>query len=148
MSDLILDSARPADREAIFSLLAEAGLTTAGIAEDLAHFFVARILSEVAGVVGLEYYGEYALLRSLAVAPAHRGKGLGRRLVAQALEAAAEQGAREVYLLTVTAPGFFERLSFTTTEREDVPAPVRESLEFREVCPASAVVMRLEGERS
>ncbi|MEW6425329.1 MAG: arsenic resistance N-acetyltransferase ArsN2 [Bacillota bacterium] len=143
MNDLILDSARPADREAVFSLLAEAGLTRAGIAEDLAHFFVARILSDVAGVVGLEYYGEYVLLRSLAVAPAHRGKGLGRRLVARALEAAAGRGAREVYLLTVTAPHFFERLGFAAVGREDVPGPVWQSLEFREVCPVSAVVMKL-----
>ncbi|MEW6274780.1 MAG: arsenic resistance N-acetyltransferase ArsN2 [Bacillota bacterium] len=148
MSDLVFDSARPADREAVFSLLREAGLTTAGIAEDLAHFFVVRILSEVAGVVGLEYYGECALLRSLAVVPAHRGKGLGRRLAARALEAAAAHGAREVYLLTVTAPNFFERLGFATTDREDVPAPVRQSLEFREVCPASAAVLRLKGKRS
>ncbi|MEW6446604.1 MAG: hypothetical protein AB1426_00690 [Bacillota bacterium] len=74
VSDLVFDSARPDDREAVFYLLAGTGLTTAGIAVDLAHFFVVRILSEVAGVVGLEYYGEYALLRSLAVAPAHRGK--------------------------------------------------------------------------
>lgn len=139
----VLAGARQADREAVLALLDEAGLTTAGTAEDLDHFFVAGILSDVAGVVGLEDYGESALLRSLAVAPAHRGKGLGRRLAARALEAAAEQGAREVYLLTVTAPGFFERLGFVPVRREDVPAPVRQSPEFREVCPASAVVMRL-----
>ncbi len=145
VSDLVFDSARPADREAIFSVLTEAGLTTAGIAEDLAHFFVARILSEVAGVVGLEYYGEYALLRSLAVGPAHRGKGPGLRLAARALEAAAAHGAREVYLLTVTAPNFFEHLGFVPVRRGDAPAPVRQSLEFREVCPVSAAVMRLKG---
>lgn len=142
MSGPAIENARPADREAVFSLLAEAGLTAAGIAGDLAHFFVARSGERVAGVVGLEYYGAYALLRSLAVAPAHRGKGLGRRLVARALEEAARQGAREVYLLTVTAQGFFERLGFVPLGREEVPAPVRQSLEFREICPAAAVVMR------
>jgi amino-acid N-acetyltransferase len=120
-------------------------LTRAGIAADVAHFFLARgrdPLLPVAGAVGLEFYGEYALLRSLAVAREYRGRGLGRRLVARALEAAAGRGAREVYLLTVTAQSFFERLGFTAAAREDVPAPLRQSLEFREVCPASAAVMK------
>ena len=141
----VIEAARPADRKAVFSLLEDAGLTRAGIAPGLPHFFVARSrdpLFPVAGVVGLEFYGEYALLRSLAVAREYRGRGLGRRLTARALEAAAGRGVREVYLLTVTAQGFFERLGFTAVAREDVPAPLRQSLEFREVCPASAAVMK------
>lgn len=141
----VIEAALPADRQAVFSLLEDAGLTSAGIAADLAHFFVARIRSPLfplAGVVGLEFYGEYALLRSLAVAREYRGRGLGRRLTARALEAAAGRGAREVYLLTVTARDFFKRLGFSAVAREDVPAPLRQSLEFREVCPASAAVMK------
>lgn len=136
-----LTAAIAEDREQAFALLQEAGLTTIGIPADLAGFFVARA-PHVIGVVGLEYYGPFALLRSLAVAPPERGRGLGRRLVARALESARERGAREVYLLTVTAREYLARLGFTEVRREDVPAAVRESREFREICPASAVVMR------
>ncbi|MDH7578376.1 MAG: hypothetical protein QHH75_11305 [Bacillota bacterium] len=97
--NLVLDSACPVDRGAIFSLLAEAGggswpdhCELSGIPQGRnsrrpGYFFVARLLSDVAGVVGLEDYSESALLRFLAVAPARRGKDPGRRPTARVLEA-------------------------------------------------------------
>jgi GNAT superfamily N-acetyltransferase len=47
----------------------------------------------VIGSVAIELYGEEALLRSLAVAPAVRGQGLGQRLVDAGLALGAERGA-------------------------------------------------------
>jgi len=105
---------------AVLGLLEEAGLTTAGVPDDMANFFVARS-PEVVGTVGLEYFGAYALLRSLAVAPAYRGRGLGRRLVTRAVEAAMERGVEGIFLLTVTAQDFFARLGFRVIGREEVP---------------------------
>ena len=49
-----------------------------------------------------------------------------------------------VYLLTETAGDFFPRFGFRPTTRAAVPSAVQQSVEFREACPASAVVMRTE----
>ena len=44
--------------------------------------------------------------------------------------------------LTTTAERFFPRFGFERITRDDVPASVQASIEFREACPASATVMR------
>jgi amino-acid N-acetyltransferase len=59
------------------------------------------------------------------------------------LDEARAQGLAGVYALTTTAERYFPRLGFEVIERADVPAPVQESLEFRSICPASAVALRL-----
>jgi amino-acid N-acetyltransferase len=96
----------------------------------------------VVGIAGLELYPDGALLRSVAVHPSWRSSGLGRTLVDRALETARRAGARDVFLLTTTAERYFPRLGFAGTSRASVPAGVQGSIEFREACPASAVVMR------
>jgi amino-acid N-acetyltransferase len=49
-----------------------------------------------------------------------------------------------MYLLTTSAEHYFPRFGFVQIGRDDVRGAVRESVEFREACPASAVVMRAE----
>lgn len=96
------------------------------------------------GVIGLEPYGESALLRSAVVSPTVRGTGLGERLVRALLEAARLGGTHEVILLTTTAESWFPRFGFERIRREAAPASLNASEEFRGACPATAVVMRLE----
>jgi amino-acid N-acetyltransferase len=133
--------ATAADRPALERLLEECELTTHALPEWIDRFWVAEQDGELAGAAGIELYADGCLLRSVAVRPAWRGTGMGRELVERALESAREAGARQAYLLTLTAERWFPRLGFTTIERDDVPASVRESGEFREACPASAIVM-------
>jgi N-acetylglutamate synthase and related acetyltransferases len=71
-----------------------------------------------------------------------RSTGLGLALVDRILRHARERGLGAVYLLTTTAEGYFPRFGFTRVARDEVPDPVRASVEFREACPASAVAMR------
>jgi amino-acid N-acetyltransferase len=106
-----------------------------------ANYVLVRKGEELIGVAGFESYAPHALLRSLAVAPQHRSKGLGRKLVADRLHAARATGIRAVYLLTTTAPAFFCRLGFESTSRENAPLQVENSREFASICPASAVFM-------
>ena len=61
-------------------LLKENNLPTEDISE-LTKLFAAIIDNEVAGTVGIEFYKDVALLRSLAVREDYRTKGLGRQLV-------------------------------------------------------------------
>ena len=135
-----LRPATPADREAVERLLREQDLPTAGVADWIAHFWIAEHGGRAVGVAGLELYGGAALLRSVAVDAAWRGTGLGRTLVEAALGAARD--VRGVYLLTTTAENYFPKLGFERIRREEVPSSLQASVEFREACPATAVVMR------
>lgn len=137
-----LRRARPADRPAIIALLEAEGLPTADVASDLRHFVVACAGRQVIGGAGLEGEGRARLLRSVVVDPAWQGRGLGSRLVGSMLRRARAEGGRSLFLLTTNAQPFFARLGFVACAREDVPAGVRRSAEFRGACPATAIVMR------
>jgi amino-acid N-acetyltransferase len=110
--------ARVEDLGSVLALLKEVGLPPEGVAENFAHFLIARDGPRLVGCVGLERYGEVALLRSLAVAPERQRGGLGGRLTARLLEDASSGGVREVVLLTTGAADFFaRRFGFTRAER-------------------------------
>jgi N-acetylglutamate synthase-like GNAT family acetyltransferase len=94
------------------------------------------------GVVGLESDGSVGLLRSLCVAAAHRGAGIGDALV-QAIEAhASKQGIAQLFLLTTTAEHFFARRGYAVIPRGDAPRALQATREFVALCPASAVCMQ------
>jgi amino-acid N-acetyltransferase len=123
-------------------LLVEAGLPTADItAQHLQHFFFCGPGQDIEGLIGLELYGEVALLRSLAVAPNQRGSGLGSRLVEHAERYARDQGVKSLYLLTMTAEAFFMRLGYVRIARDEAPADIKTTTEFSGICPTSSAVM-------
>jgi amino-acid N-acetyltransferase len=93
--------------------------------------------------VGLEVYGDQALLRSLGVRAELQGCGHGRRLYEVILGHARALGLRELILLTETAQQLFACLGFEVIGRGEAGAVIGASAEFRSACPASAVCMRL-----
>lgn len=134
------------DWSAIRAMLAAATLPVADLGPDkLQEFLVARddvTGRDVVGLIGLERYGEMALLRSLVVAPGERRSGLGASLVG-ALEArAAQSEIRDLYLITIDADSFFSRMGFAPVGRGRVPQAIRDTSEFSELCPIDAIVMR------
>lgn len=139
-----LRSARDTDLPAVEQLLVESGLPVTGVAEALCSFIVAESGGRLVGVVGLEVCCEHALLRSTAVAPEWRDRGLGRRLVERIIAEAEARDLRALYLLTTTAERYFPSFGFVKTTRDAVPMPVRETAEFQGACPASATVMCLD----
>jgi len=145
--EALLRPAAMSDLPAIERLLVSSGLPTAGVAESLDGFVVAQSEREdtIVGVVGLELCcADYALLRSTAVEPEWRGTGLGRRLVMHAIAEAESRGISALYLLTTTAERYFPTFGFVKTQRDAVPDEVKQSVEFREACPATATVMTLQ----
>jgi amino-acid N-acetyltransferase len=141
--------ARPDDRRAAEALLRALDLPLAGLDACFPTSWVAEArdetsgdgLTTLVGLAGVELYPDGALVRFVAVHPDLRRTGLGRALVTRALDTARGAGARDAYLLTTTAEHWFPRFGFTPITRDAVPAGVRQSIEFREACPASAVVM-------
>ena len=133
---------RPA-ASVVKTLLAQANLPSSDITEaHLEHFIGCGNTQALDGVVGLELYPPYALLRSLAVAADKRGIGLGGALLADAERYARTRGVAEIYLLTNTAERFFERVGYQRMPRDSAPAAIRTTQEFAALCPASAALMR------
>jgi amino-acid N-acetyltransferase len=129
-------------RPVVRRLAEAAGLPTADLDQlELSHFFGAGTPEAPVGIVGLELMDNVGLLRSLAVDQAARGTGVGQALVAAAERHAREEGVAVLYLLTTTAAGFFDRLGYAPADRDGLPAAIRSTREFREICPASAVAM-------
>jgi N-acetylglutamate synthase-like GNAT family acetyltransferase len=138
---------RPAtngDLAAVERLLTQNNLPTIGVKDIIGDFLVAEADDGLVGVVGMEYCCDYGLLRSTAVLPSWRSKGLGRQLVERIIARAESRGIHALYLLTTTAERYFPSFGFKPTTREAVPAEVKATDEFRGACPASAVVMSLE----
>lgn len=144
MSEVRVVAAQAADLDAARELLQAAGLPLAGLDELDGRLWLARDGATTLGCVGLEVFGQDALLRSLCVAPAARGQGVGDLLVRHALRQAAVARLRSVYLLTTTAAEYFPRHGFRRIDRDAAPAAVRRSAEFASLCPASAVAMHRE----
>lgn len=141
---LVVRAAEARDLDRIESFLEAAGLPTAGVADVLASFLMAESEGRLLGVAGLEVHGRDGVLRSVAVDPSARNRGLAARLTERALERARAAGLRHVYLLTTTAEDYFPRHGFRRIDRAAASPAVRRSVEFREACPASAVAMVLE----
>ena len=136
-----LRAARPGDLNAIERLLTAADLPLAGVADTLPGFIVAESNGAIVGTAALEACCDNALLRSVAVAPEWRSRGLGRALVMRVIADAEAKGLRALYLLTMTAEHYFPSFGFRQVSRDQVPADVQATEEFKSACPASAVVM-------
>jgi len=135
-------STRP-EYEATIRILREANLPTEDLGTShLEHFSYAGPAIEPTGVVGLEIFGDVALLRSLVVVPSRRGSGDGQRLLSHAEEHARVAGVRELYLLTTTAETFFAKRGFVRASRDSAPPAIRATREFSGICPASSAFMR------
>lgn len=144
MSDpsLTLREATTADVERIESLLAANDLPTADVRETSGRFFLAHDGGRVVGVGGLEVHGTVGLLRSVVVPEAERGAGYGATLC-DTLEARARKaGVETLYLLTTTAADFFADRGYEEISRDAAPRTIRETTEFAELCPTSAVCLR------
>ncbi len=139
----LIRSAHAQDLDEIEHLLQRAGLTIAGVRDHLDGFEVAEEEGRIVASAGLEIYGAAALLRSVAVDPAHRNRGVARELVQRLLNRAAGNGAGAVYLLTTTAADYFRRFGFEAIARDDVALVVQASEEFGDAYCETAQAMRL-----
>jgi amino-acid N-acetyltransferase len=79
---------------------------------------------DVVGCCALHVVWEdLAEVRSLAVDDAHRGTGLGRRLVEACIAEACRLGIKRLFALTYV-PGFFKKLGFHDLPKETLPHKV------------------------
>lgn len=143
-----IDLAGADDLPAIKRLLAEADLPVQGVDDLIDAFVVVQSAgdprSAPLAVGAIEDCDRAGLLRSIVVHPDHRGQGLGLLVTSALIEAAAARGFDALYLLTETAESFFTRVGFESIARDTAPDSIRDTDEFRSLCPDSAVLMRLD----
>jgi amino-acid N-acetyltransferase len=126
----------------VVALLEAEGLPASDLTEDhLEHFFFTGSDGAPSALVGLEIYGESALLRSLVVSAAARTQGLGSALVLHAEEYAAAHQVRALYLLTTTAETYFEHRGYRRIDRAEAPPAIKSTREFASLCPSSSAFM-------
>lgn len=141
-AEVTIRDAGEADRNRILCLLQACGLPVADLTADSAARFLVAVSGDViAGCIGVENEGRHALVRSLAVRPDMRNRGIGSRLLHAAETLCREQGVARTYLLTLTAERFFTRHGYLRLERGEAPAGIAATTEFAGICPASSAFM-------
>lgn len=96
----------------------------ADIYENLQSFIVAEQDGKIIGCCALQIvWAELAEIKSLAVNEANTGSGVGKALVAAAIERACQLGLEKVFALTLTAD-FFEKSGFKIVEKDTLPMKV------------------------
>ena len=89
--------------------------TTEELEDLLPHGFIAEQDGRAVGFAALEIYSpKMCEIRSLAVAPAVRGQGVGRQLVERCVERAREKNVLEVMAIT-SNEDFFKQCGFDFT---------------------------------
>lgn len=129
------------DFDQICTVLQHNKLVFSDLDPRLAHFFKATSGLSIVGCIGLELYGSHGLLRSLWVDPAQRRQGLAASLVHTLEEYAVGLNLSDLYLLTETAEAFFSKRGYRRVERYAAPEELKNSTEFKSLCPDSAALM-------
>ncbi len=95
--------------------------TVAELCENVRDFMVAESDGRIVGCGALHLYGMHlAEIRSIAVNPAAKGLGAGRKLV-EALLAEAERHRVSCVCLFTRIPEFFSHMGFSLAKREELP---------------------------
>jgi amino-acid N-acetyltransferase len=140
MSSHVIEQ-RP-ERGGAIRLLEASQLPTSDLTDaHMADFFYCGSARAPVGLVGVEFQGSDALLRSLAVASDRRGSGLGSALVEKAESHARTRAARSIFVLTTTAESFFKSRGYVPADRATAPEAIRRSREFGDLCPSSAAFL-------
>jgi amino-acid N-acetyltransferase len=131
------------DLESIIALLKKTNLPYSDIRESPVNFIVVKEGSKIIGCIGIEMYDTEGLLRSFVVDEDIRKKGYGKELYNRLLVFGIQKGVKNLHLLTNTAKDYFLKAGFTVQNRIDAPETIKNSAEFKSICPASSTYMVL-----
>lgn len=119
------------------------------MAENIRDFSVAFADGELAGCGALHFYTPAAAeVRSLAVDPAKKSKGLGRLIVEALIAEAGEHGVSTLFAFTYVED-FFRKLGFGVVDRSELPLKAwKDCLRCPkfQACDEIAMLMRLRPE--
>lgn len=148
MKNLTLKSAINEELDKALSLLENNHLPTSDIGKNV-ELYTVYDHQNLIGTIGLEAFNTClpdrqaeGLLRSFSLDSAVQNKGFGSKILTIFEEKISENGIKNLYLLTTTAQGFFEKNNYQTILRDDVSEVIRQTTEFKGTCPSSAIVMK------
>ncbi len=129
------------DLPRIKAILRQSNLPTEDCDSHVDNFVVSEQGGKIIGVGGLEVHGVLGLVRSIAVIPEFRGKGISREILTLLEGRAYGGGINTLYLLTETTEKFFKSLGFSFKKRDEIPEAISKTKQYSELCPSSAKVM-------
>jgi amino-acid N-acetyltransferase len=130
--------AGPSDLDHLRKSLSQAGLPFSDVSEPDRQFYRFEVDGQWVAYGGLEGAGSDLLLRSIVVCETHRGEGLGKAVLSELERFAVSQGAVRLHLLTQGAAGFFAANGYELLGRDEAPAAITRTVQFKHLCPASA----------
>ena len=137
----MIQKANKTDLHSIKQLLTVNNLPIEDVQLGKIHFFIFKNESRIVGTIGLEEYDNIGLIRSLAVVNPYKSRGIGTKLVKYLLDYCQSKNIDYVYLLTTTAHEYFFRFGFKIIDRAKAPESIRQTSEFKDICPATAICM-------
>jgi amino-acid N-acetyltransferase len=122
---------RPGDEPGLARLIVEGNLPPFFIEPFLAGFLVIEHEGDIIGCGCAEIYDESSVIRSVVVSTRGRGLGLGLEIARLLEEDARLSGARDLYLFTIDAWRFWQRLGYTDVPLDSWYAPARENWQYQ-----------------
>ncbi len=125
LSGLSISHAATTQRGLLRSFLIAAHIGSLGTVR-IEELVVATLGNELVGCAGVEIAGDCAILHSVAVRKAWRGRGIGMQLVRRCLSQARKQ--RVTYFALTTMfwnVDFFRQCGFETISRKELPTELR-----------------------
>lgn len=125
------------------NLLAENKLPNEDIGSENQIFWGSWEDNLLVGGIGVEIYGQVAILRSMVVDETYRNQQIAGTLYTELLEYCIGKGILQLFLLTSTAKVYFERKGWSVFTRDNVPDEIKSSDEFTHLCPSTATCMQI-----
>ncbi|MHC8327519.1 arsenic resistance N-acetyltransferase ArsN2 [Pseudomonas sp. MDT2-39-1] len=122
--------------------LNQASLPNNDVSEPGRQFYRFEVQGQWVAFGGLEGAAPDMLLRSMVVREGRRGEGLGKTVLRALEQCAASQGALRLHLLTQGAAEFFAANGYDLFDRQEAPAAICQTAQFKHLCPASASYLR------
>lgn len=132
MEEMTIRPASMVDFDVITHLLKEADLFSQDVLAVGTRYWVVEDRDEkVVGCLGMELGKEAVLLKSAAVKPAFRKKGLAERLVQEAVSFAVAHGYQRAYLFSVRSGGYWQRLGFREVPVAELVEALQDAYQVR-----------------
>jgi N-acetylglutamate synthase-like GNAT family acetyltransferase len=125
--DFEIRTAKNADLGGMHEVLAASGLSTLEILDPGSVYWVACQGSIFVGTCGLEVDQRNGLVRSVAVAENHRGRGIGRALLERCIAFAKSRELERLYLFSKDTGAYFLELGWIETSVKAAAAALQKA---------------------
>jgi len=122
-----VEAATLTDAPSIYGLLTACDLSISEVLEPGTVYLVVRQGEKVIGVCGLEFDGDCALLRSVAVDGNARGLGIARALIDDALRELHRRSIRMLFLFSKDTGAYFEKLGWVEVPVSEAADALRQA---------------------